>query len=130
MSPRAASMDSMRVQRPRPYVSRNVTAARSDRTTVLGQKCRAGPPVEHGRKLGHYELIEAIGSGGMAAVLKARDTELGRTVALKILPPEAARDPESVNRFKQEGRAAAALDHDNVARVYFCGEDQGLHFVA
>ena len=83
-----------------------------------------------GRKLGHYELIEAIGSGGMAAVLKARDTELGRTVALKILPPEAARDPESVTRFKQEGRAAAALDHENVARVYFCGEDQGLHFIA
>lgn len=83
-----------------------------------------------GRKLGHYELIEAIGSGGMAAVLKARDTELGRIVALKILPPEAARDPESVTRFKQEGRAAAALDHDNVARVYFCGEDQGLHFIA
>ncbi|QJW94892.1 serine/threonine-protein kinase [Frigoriglobus tundricola] len=66
----------------------------------------------------------------MAAVLKARDLELGRIVALKILPPEAARDPESVNRFKQEGRAAAKLDHDNVARVYFCGEDQGLHFIA
>lgn len=90
----------------------------------------ADAPSIAGRKLGHYELIEAIGAGGMAAVLKARDTELGRVVALKILPPEAARDPESVNRFKQEGRAAAALDHDNVARVYFCGEDQGLHFIA
>jgi tRNA A-37 threonylcarbamoyl transferase component Bud32 len=83
-----------------------------------------------GRRLGHFELIEAIGSGGMAAVLKARDLELGRTVALKILPPESARDPESVTRFKQEARAAAMLDHDNVARVYFCGEDQGLHFIA
>ena len=83
-----------------------------------------------GRRLGHYELIEAIGAGGMAAVLKARDLELGRIVALKILPPEAARDPESVTRFKQEGRAAAKLDHENVARVYYCGEDQGLHFIA
>jgi serine/threonine protein kinase len=83
-----------------------------------------------GRKLGHFELIEAIGAGGMAAVLKARDTELGRVVALKILPPESALDPENVNRFKQEARAAAKLDHDNVARVYFCGEDQGLHFIA
>lgn len=82
------------------------------------------------RRLGHFELIEAIGSGGMAAVLKARDLELGRIVALKILPPEAARDPESVNRFKQEARAAAMLDHENVARVYYCGEDQGLHFIA
>ena len=93
--------------------------------TVTGE-----PPSIAGRRLGHYELIEAIGAGGMAAVLKARDTELGRVVALKILPPEAARDPDSVSRFKQEGRAAAMLDHDNVARVYFCGEDQGLHFIA
>lgn len=83
-----------------------------------------------GRRLGHFELIEAIGAGGMAAVLKARDLELGRIVALKILPPEAARDPESVTRFKQEARSAAKLDHENIARVYFCGEDQGLNFIA
>jgi serine/threonine protein kinase len=82
------------------------------------------------RRLGHFELIEAIGAGGMAAVLKARDLELGRIVALKILPPEAAKDPESITRFKQEARAAAMLDHENVARVYFCGEDQSLHFIA
>jgi tRNA A-37 threonylcarbamoyl transferase component Bud32 len=88
------------------------------------------PPSVAGRRLGHFELIEAIGAGGMAAVLKARDLELDRVVALKILPPEAARDPESVTRFKQEARAAAMLDHENVARVYFCGEDQGLHFIA
>jgi hypothetical protein len=90
----------------------------------------AAPPSIAGRRLGHFELIEAVGSGGMAAGLKARDTELGRVVALKILPPEAARDPESVTRFKAEARAAAKLDHDNIARVYFCGEDQGLHFIA
>jgi hypothetical protein len=83
-----------------------------------------------GRKLGHFELIEAVGAGGMAAVLKARDLELGRVVALKILPPESAKDTETVTRFKQEARAAAKLDHENVARVYFCGEDQGLHFIA
>ncbi len=87
-------------------------------------------PTVNGRRLGHFELIEAVGAGGMAAVLRARDLELGRIVALKILPPEAAHDPENVNRFKQEARAAAKLDHDNVARVYFCGEDQGLHFIA
>jgi len=84
----------------------------------------------NGRRLGHYELIEAIGSGGMAAVLRARDLELGRIVALKILPPESARDPESIIRFKQEARAAAMLDHENIARVYSCGEDQGLYFIA
>ncbi|HUR55057.1 MAG TPA: serine/threonine-protein kinase, partial [Gemmataceae bacterium] len=87
-------------------------------------------PTIVGRKLGHFELIEAVGSGGMAAVLKARDLDLGRIVALKILPPESTQDAENVTRFKSEARAAAKLDHENVARVYFCGEDQGLHFIA
>ena len=93
--------------------------------TPLPLPVSGDPPAVAGRRLGHFELIEAIGAGGMAAVLKARDLELGRIVALKILPPEAARDPESITRFKQEARAAAMLDHENVARVYFCGEDQG-----
>ena len=80
--------------------------------------------------LAHFELIEPIGVGGMAAVLRARDTQLDRIVALKILPPEMAADPENVRRFHQEARAAAKLDHENIARVFFCGEDQGLHFIA
>jgi serine/threonine protein kinase len=75
-------------------------------------------------------LIEAIGVGGMAAVLRARDTQLDRIVALKILPPEMANDPENVQRFHQEARSAAKLDHENIARVFFCGEDQRLHFIA
>jgi len=83
-----------------------------------------------GRRLGHFELIEPIGTGGMATVLRARDVQLGRPVALKILPPEAAADAENVTRFESEARAAALLDHENVARVYYCGEDQGLHFIA
>jgi len=83
-----------------------------------------------GRKLGHFELIESVGAGGMGAVLKARDLDLGRVVALKILPPDMAADPENIVRFKQEARAAARLDHDNVARVYHFGEDQGLHYIA
>src|SRR5262249_31288941 len=83
-----------------------------------------------GRRLGHYELIEPIGVGGMAAVIHARDTPLDRNVALKILPPEMADDPEIVRRFQQEARAAAKLDHENIARVFYCGEDQGLHFIS
>jgi hypothetical protein len=63
-------------------------------------------------------------------VLRARDTQLERFVALKILPPEMAADPENVARFHQEARAAARLDHETIARVFFCGEDQGLHFIA
>jgi serine/threonine protein kinase len=83
-----------------------------------------------GKKLGHFELDQAIGVGGMAAVIRAKDLQLGRVVALKVLPPEMAVDPENVSRFKAEARAAARLDHENIARVYFCGEDQGLHFIA
>ena len=83
-----------------------------------------------GRRLAHFELIEPIGVGGMAAVLRALDTQLDRQVALKILPPEMAADPENVRRFHQEARSAARLDHENIARVFFCGEDQRLHFIA
>jgi serine/threonine protein kinase len=83
-----------------------------------------------GRRLAHFELIEPIGVGGMAAVIRARDTQLDRSVALKILPPEMAHETENIDRFHQEARAAAKLDHDNIARVFFCGEDQGLHFIA
>jgi len=83
-----------------------------------------------GRKLAHFELIEPIGVGGMAAVLRARDTQLERFVALKILPPEMSADPENVARFHQEARAAARLDHETIARVFFCGQDQNLHFIA
>ncbi|MBV9126208.1 MAG: serine/threonine protein kinase, partial [Planctomycetes bacterium] len=83
-----------------------------------------------GRRLAHFELVEPIGVGGMAAVIRARDLQLDRIVALKILPPELATDPEAVRRFQQEARAAAKLDSENIARVYFCGEDQGLHFIA
>src|SRR5689334_1190612 len=83
-----------------------------------------------GRRLAHFELLEPIGVGGMAAVLRARDTQLDRFVALKILPPEMAQDPENVRRFHQEARSAAKLDHENITRVFFCGEDQRLHFIA
>ncbi len=83
-----------------------------------------------GRKLAHFELEEPIGVGGMAAVIRARDTQLDRKVALKILPPEMAADPDNVVRFEHEARAAARLDHENVARVYYFGSDQGLCFIA
>src|SRR5262245_22214338 len=83
-----------------------------------------------GKHLAHFELIEPIGVGGMAAVIHARDTQLDRVVALKVLPPEMAADPENVRRFHQEARSAAKLDHENIARVYYCGEDQRLHFIA
>jgi len=91
---------------------------------------RATPAVNiRGRRLAHFELEEPIGVGGMAAVIRARDTQLDRVVALKILPPQSAADADQVRRFEREARAAARLDHENIARVYYYGEDQGLHFI-
>jgi serine/threonine protein kinase len=113
-----------------------LVAADTDNSPTIITPIRPQPPSDAslgltpGGRLGHFELLGSLGAGGMAAVLKARDTELGREVALKILPPHMAHDTENITRFKQEARAAARLDHDNIARVFFCGEDQGLHFIA
>jgi serine/threonine protein kinase len=107
----------------------------TDDTPTMVSKNAPKPPVLdddgiRGRRLAHFELLEHIGAGGMAAVLRARDTQLDRIVALKILPPDMAADAENVRRFNQEARSAAKLDHENIARVFFCGEDQRLHFIA
>ena len=83
-----------------------------------------------GLQLGHFQIEERIGAGGMGAVFRAMDTRLQRAIALKILSPSLSRDEAAVQRFRNEARAAARLDHDNIARVYFIGEDQGLHFIA
>lgn len=87
-------------------------------------------PDPAGIELGHFRIQNAIRSGGMGAVFEALDTRLNRPVALKILPPSMSRDLSSVHRFRNEAQAAAQLDHDNIARVYFIGEDKGLHFIA
>ena len=83
-----------------------------------------------GERIDMFELQQAIGVGGMGAVFRALDTRLDRHVALKILPPEQAYDPEVVQRFYQEGRAAARLDHENIARVYTIGRDARFHYIA
>lgn len=83
-----------------------------------------------GRRIGSYDVSEPIGVGGMGAVFRAQDAELGRAVALKLLPPAFAADPEMVTRFRTEARAAALLDHENIARIFGCGEAEGFHFIA
>ena len=82
-----------------------------------------------GERLGHYELLRYVGGGGMGKVFRALDTRLNRSVAVKILPPEHAADRETVLRFQNEAQSAARLDHDNIARVYYVGEDRGLHYI-
>src|SRR5262245_2322016 len=101
-----------------------------DAPTGITRPAPAAPAPEPGRRIGPYETVAPIGAGGMAAVLKAKAAGLGRAVALKLLPPDAATDPETVPRFQQEARAAARLDHDAIARVYASGEDTGQHYIA
>ncbi len=87
-------------------------------------------PTAIGLELGHFVIEERIGAGGMGAVFRATDTRLQRAIALKILAPSLSRDAAAVQRFRNEACAAARLDHENIARVFFIGEDQGLHFIA
>jgi serine/threonine protein kinase len=82
-----------------------------------------------GRTLAHYDITAAIGAGGMGQVFRATDTKLGRAVALKVLPPEMARDPERLARFQREARAVAALNHSNIVTLYSVEEADGIHFL-
>jgi eukaryotic-like serine/threonine-protein kinase len=89
----------------------------------------AGESRAPGARLGPYELVARLGAGGMGEVWRARDPRLGRDVALKLLPPELARDPEALRRFDVEARAASALDHPNIMAVHDVGEAAGTSYV-
>src|SRR5450432_3910077 len=82
-----------------------------------------------GTKLGPYTIATSIGAGGMGEVYRARDARLNRDVAVKILPASFSRDPDRLQRFAQESRAAAALSHPNILAIYDIGEDHGAPYV-
>ena len=86
--------------------------------------------LEKGQNLGHYEIIEQIGEGGMGEVYLAKDTRLNRQVALKLLANHITADKNRVSRFRQEAFATSALNHPNIVTIYEIGEWQGSHFIA
>lgn len=94
--------------------------------------CILAVPVQlaPGDRVGQYEILSAIGAGGMGEVYAARDERLGREIALKILPAELSSTPEALRRFEQEARAASALNHPNIVTIYETGQSEAFAWIA
>src|SRR6266699_2849530 len=86
-------------------------------------------PLSGGTRLGPFEILSALGAGGMGEVYRARDTRLDRTVAIKVLPDTLAADPHFRERFDREARAISQLTHPHICTLYDVGEQQGTAFL-
>jgi tetratricopeptide (TPR) repeat protein len=87
-------------------------------------------PLQSGTKLGRYEIVSLLGAGGMGQVYRARDPRLGREIAIKVLPPALASDPDRLRRFRDEAQTASRLNHPNIVQIYDIGEQDEVRYVA
>ena len=83
-----------------------------------------------GKTLGSYRILEKLGAGGQGTVYKATDTKLGRSVVVKVLPPELTAKEANLKRFEREARLASSLDHPNICTIFDLDEIEGVHFIA
>src|SRR5437867_164306 len=106
----------------------SIEAMAAEAATEMLADEQPGPTL--GKHIGHYEVLSLLGRGGMGEVFLAHDTSLGRKVALKLLRSDFTRNEERLRRFRQEARAASALNHPNILTIHEIGHDGSLHFMA